>query len=352
MTEDFFSNEEFRQKLEVEYLKFKSLYEKLVDEVLYILGEELEKQEIKFHSLTHRKDKIKSFESFYAKVKRKQYREKQFELIEDIAGVRIICLYRHDLERIGNLIQKCFIVNKVDTSRTRTEVTFGYSSDHYVVKISENCKGARYDNIRELPCEIQVRTILMDAWASVSHHLDYKQELDIPFETRNDFNALSGLFYVADTHFELFERGINEARAKMQRKAEKGQFDYNQAINLDNLIAFLKLKFPTRQGSNAEDYSLLNKELGDFGYKNFVKLDEKINKASKVFSEFETELDQYFVNENPSLYKSGDFCPTDVGMVRYSLNLTDTSYWKGRPHHNKGVIDIVEKYRKLLLENV
>ena len=142
MTEDFFSTEEFKQKLEFEYSKLKPLYEKMVDEVLYILGEALGKEDVKFHSLTARKNKIKTFESFYGKVKRKQYREKQFELIEDIAGVRIICLYRHDLERIGNIIHKCFVVTKVDTSRTRTELTFGYSSDHYIVKISENCKGA------------------------------------------------------------------------------------------------------------------------------------------------------------------------------------------------------------------
>ena len=190
----------------------------------------------------------------------------------------------------------------------------------------------------------------MDAWASVSHHLDYKQELDIPFETRNDFNALAGLFYVADTHFELFEKGINEARAKMQRKAEKGQFDLNQSINLDSLTSFLKFKFPNRKSSSSsEDYSLLNKELDNFGYKTFVKLDERINNASKVFSEFEKEVGQYLLRKFPQRFKQESFSPVDVGMVRYSLNLTDDAYWNRKPHHDKGITDITEKYREKFL---
>jgi len=44
----------------------------------------------------------------------------------------------------------------------------------------------------------------MDAWATVSHYLDYKTDADVPLGLRKDFQALSGLFYLADTHFEMF----------------------------------------------------------------------------------------------------------------------------------------------------
>ena len=64
--------------------------------------------------------------------------------------------------------------------------------------------GPRYDNIAVLPFEIQVRTIAMDAWANVSHHLDYKSDKDVPAELRKDFYALSGLFYLALPASRLF----------------------------------------------------------------------------------------------------------------------------------------------------
>jgi putative GTP pyrophosphokinase len=63
--------------------------------------------------------------------------------------------------------------------------------------------GPRYDPLKHLRFEVQVRTIVMDAGAAVSHHLDYKGGTSVPSELRKDFYALSGLFYVADQHFEV-----------------------------------------------------------------------------------------------------------------------------------------------------
>ena len=33
----------------------------------------------------------------------------------------------------------------------------------------------------------------------------------MPSDLRTDFNALAGLFYVVDTHFELFKKVVKEA---------------------------------------------------------------------------------------------------------------------------------------------
>lgn len=345
MTEDHISTEDFKQKLEREYLQSKKLYEKLVDEVLYSLSEALEKSQMKYHSLTCRKTKIKAFDSFYEKVKRNQVRERQFEVITDIAAVRIICLYRSDLEKIGEIISANFSIVRSDTSQTRTDTPFGYSSDHYIVKIPEECKGVRYDDIRNIPCEIQVRTILMDAWASVSHHLDYKQELDIPSETRIDFKALAGLFYVADTHFEFFKKGVEGARARLVEKAQKGIFDVNQAINLDSLIAYLRYKLPRRVKTDSAFYSSLSSDLRKFGYQNLVQLDSKVDAALHVFDEYENEISANAVKE----MKIKGLHLTDVGVIRHVLDLMDDEFWETRRKGwQKGHVAIVEKYQQRL----
>ena len=316
MSEDLFLSPNLKNKLKREYEELKSLYEGLVNEVLYILRDCITKNEIKIHSLAPRETIIKTFESLCEKVVRKQIKNNHFEAIEDIAGVRVICLYRSDLERLANVILENFYYIRSNTSRTRSETPFGYSSNHYIVRLPKECKGPRYNKIKDLKCEIQVRTILMDAWASVSHHLDYKQQIDIPRELRTDFEALAGLFYVADTHFELFKEGIEESRAKLIETVKQDMFDLDQEINLDSLTAYLKLKFPERKIKSVE--SDIISELREYGYINIRQLDDKFNIASHVLKQLE-KLTFGYRKWRPRWAPSG--------LIRQCLTLTDDTYF-------------------------
>jgi putative GTP pyrophosphokinase len=154
----------------------KESYSQLIDEVKYILEKALEKTRTKINNIEFR---LKDFDSFYAKIIRKDYGGAPFDLIEDIAGIRIICLYRSDLEKIEDVIKKNFRVLSSKTIRD-TPLTFGYLSDHYIVCIPDKYTGIRYDSIKCLKCEIQVRTVSMHAWATVSHQLDYKLKPTFP----------------------------------------------------------------------------------------------------------------------------------------------------------------------------
>ena len=335
MSEDYFLSERFKNKLKMKYEELSGLYCRLVDEVLYILRESIKKSKIRIHSLTPRETKIKTFESFYDKVIRKQIRNKQFEAIEDIAGIRVICLYRSDLERLGSIISKNFDMIRVDTSRTRTETPFGYMSDHYIVKLPKECKGARYDSIKNLKCEIQVHTILMDAWASVSHHLDYKRQVDIPSELRTDFNSLVGLFYVADTHFELFKDGIEKARMNLIKTVETGEFNLDQEINLDSLTAYLKWKLPEREIKSVS--SEIVSELREFGYENMSQLDDKISVVLPILKEYEMEI-----------FNQKKWEPRWLpdGLVRMCLDVTDDEHFKRALPSD--IRNVVKKYRAKL----
>lgn len=315
---DFVAVEDLKKQLKTEYEERTPLYQDLVKEVLFTLATALEKAKIKVHSLADRETVTKTFESFFDKVVRKEIMTNYFEAVEDIAGVRVICLYRSDLEQLKKLIHASFQVIESDTSRTRTDAPFGYESDHYIVKLSKECKGPRYDDVKNLKCEIQIRTILMDAWASVSHHLDYKQKVDIPQDLRVDFNALTGLFYVADTHFEMFKEGVIKAREDLWTTIQKGGFDLDQKINLDTLTAYLKWKFPERKITRILDSPIV-KELIDCGYENFQKLNETMNLVLPMLKEYETR------RSNLSKW-SPVWAPS--GLLRGVLDLTHESYFK------------------------
>jgi len=331
-----------RTELSSKYSKNISLYKQLIEEICFVLEKTLRKEGIEIHNMQHR---LKDFDSFYDKIIRYKITDDPFERINDIAGVRIVCLYRKDLERVREVISKEFDIIESDIkTKAYKETEFGYMSDHYLVRLSKRCKGPRYDEIKLLKCEIQVRTILMDAWDSISHHLDYKQAIDIPSQLRKDFFALCGLFYVADTHFEMFRDSVEELKKQLNESVERDQFDLKQEMNLDTLIAYLRWKLPNRKQTDIKSRSELLSELEITGYSQFKKLDEALNTCIRV-----VEIDE---KEHPPKKKVGKkLVPTkytDVGIVRDCLEIFDHAYFRSKfgswPERAKQI----EKYRAMI----
>lgn len=166
----------------------------LETEAKYVVSKALEATDIKLHSITSR---TKELPSFLDKIQRLDARN-PFDEIRDIVGLRVICLFLSDIDRIAQIIRDSFSVLSEDNKIEGSEVSsFGYMSVHFIAIMKEEYVGPRYDPVAKLPFEIQIRTIAMDAWANVSHYLEYKSETDVPSELKRDFYALSGLFYVA-----------------------------------------------------------------------------------------------------------------------------------------------------------
>jgi putative GTP pyrophosphokinase len=277
-------------------------YQRLKDEIQYILKRELEAQQIPYHSLEGR---IKTFDSFIDKARR-QEQDKPFETIYDICGVRIICLFLSDIERIGRIIESNFVIHKKDDKiSNKPEEAFGYLSIHYVGSLSDSCSGPRYNDLKGLNFEIQLRTIAMHAWSTISHYLDYKSPHAIPSHLRKDFNALSALFYVADSHFELFFRSSQEAKKIAEEKAQDFAKIEEEEINLDTLTAYLHNKYPDREHANASQVSELVESLVAGGY-NYISQLESVLKRS------ESDLKEYEKNK-PDIHL------WDIGAVRISL---------------------------------
>ncbi len=299
-----------KEEIEKEYEKLKPFYKALLKEIRFILVNRLKNSEIRIHNVTTR---VKNFNSLYEKIIRKKIEEDPFEAINDIAALRVICLYRDDLEKIREIIAKNFKIIKASVSRVRSEKHFGYMSDHYVVNLHKKYRGPRYDEIKRLKCEIQVRTILMHAWASVSHHLDYKKNIDIPKSLRKDFAALSGLFYVADSHFESLRKGIEKVRSKLIESADQDKFDLAQEINLDSLRIYLEWKLPNRKEGNVD--STLLEDIEKVGFNRFTELEERlIEHKSEVERK---EKDQW-----------GQTVLTREDMARLSLGIPRPRYRK------------------------
>ena len=106
-----------------------------------------------------------------------------------------------------------------------------------LVKIPKDClpeKDARFKDLLplegELVCEIQIRTILQDAWAEVEHELIYKTEFS-PFDMplRRKLAAINASLSLADITFQE----IRDYQKKLQKEVEeRRQSFYSMADNL------------------------------------------------------------------------------------------------------------------------
>ena len=286
------------------------IYERLLEEVHFILTCAVADAKIKVHSQGGR---VKELPSALEKIRRKQYTDPESQL-EDIVGYRIVCLFSSDLARLKKIIDEKFAVvrseDKIDGEGD--PATFGYMSDHHICNISADCAGPRYEGIHGIIFEIQCRTILMDAWANVSHYLAYKGNASIPSHLRRDFYALSGLFYVADRHFELF---FGEAMASAQEaisRAASGDID-DDAVNLETVQALFRQMYPDLHHASAASISEFVEEIVPLGYTSIRHLRRTLETVDAIARK-----------ENAKKVSNDKFL--DIGMARTGLRKAHRQY--------------------------
>lgn len=125
----------------------------------------------------HTKARIKSLDSVKAKLSKKGLefsKENAFQYLYDLAGVRLICKYADEVEKLF----LCYKNNPdFEVIRTKDYITNpkpnGYRSFHTVVRKDVATPSGR----QPVYAEIQIRTISMDSWASLEHQLKYKKHI-------------------------------------------------------------------------------------------------------------------------------------------------------------------------------
>jgi putative GTP pyrophosphokinase len=148
------------------------------------------------------KVRIKKFNSYYKKYLNLLKAGQSPPLITDLIGLRVICPFMEDLSLVENLLKENFNVTEVEKKGHYTYKEFGYESTHLLIKIPAGISRERGDTGCEV-VEVQIRTILQDAWAEVEHELTYKTEFN-PFDTpmRRKLAALNASLSLADIVFQ------------------------------------------------------------------------------------------------------------------------------------------------------
>ena len=122
----------------------------------------------------HMECRMKTVDSILEKVRRRDFpmtSEGIRDNVRDVAGIRVICNYIDDVYRLAELImaQDGLKVLKVADYIAKPKEN-GYRSLHIVVEVPVHSD----PQVEGVPVEIQLRTVSMDAWASLEHEMIYK----------------------------------------------------------------------------------------------------------------------------------------------------------------------------------
>jgi ppGpp synthetase/RelA/SpoT-type nucleotidyltranferase len=194
----------------------------------------------------------KRFSSFAEKMARKAERYSSLNIgPTDLCGARVITDTSEETEKICALIRDNFRVDEENSLDARSRLSpdeFGYLSFHYVVQL----KGIELFGVDVPPetamrigllerasvgrgkCEIQVRTLLQHAYASIAHDRLYKTSLLVRDSLKREMARTAALLEEGDAAFGNCVRALSSYRVHygtyMSRERLKEETEILQGV--------------------------------------------------------------------------------------------------------------------------
>ena len=138
------------------------------------------------------------------------------EKIEDIAGIRIICQFVEDIERVVEIIRKrSDMIIKKEKDYISNSKESGYRSYHVIVYYTVQT----INGPKNLEVEIQIRTLAMNFWAIIEHSLQYKYKENMPDEVRGRLLRAAKAVDALDMEMSSVRDEIMDAQNSNRRKA-------------------------------------------------------------------------------------------------------------------------------------
>ena len=205
--------------------QIKSIYEKTQtarDHITRELTGAVEKAVHILHSRPMVTGRPKEFESYYKKyLKLIKESPGAGPVITDIVALRVICPFLEDQIAVEKLIREQFDVIELDRKGAHFSFKeFGYESVHLLIKIPAALT-EKYGDCGTNAAEVQIRTILQDAWAEVEHELVYKNEFtpfDDPMKRR--LAAVNASLSLADSIFQEIRTYQQQLNSQLGKRRE------------------------------------------------------------------------------------------------------------------------------------
>lgn len=218
----------------VSFLNEKVRYKKLAEYIVHLIRDDPSSPKESLHTIIyHIKDELriiekidkqnKELENGVPPITEKNYRTR----VDDLLGVRIVCLRLSDIGKVeaylGFLseekilrfvkgpIQKRSFILPIDPGESISDgigLSYsGYSSIHYQVELGENSDAP--SGLENLQFELQLRTILEEAWGEIDHKYRYvrsRSGVALPEYIHTGFYNFSAYLQVAALQAEYLCR--------------------------------------------------------------------------------------------------------------------------------------------------
>ena len=204
------------QKMVDDFFTIQCRYSAAMREIqtkLEILDDEFQMQHQR-NPIHHMQCRIKSIQSMMEKLHRKNHAvsmESAVENLSDIAGIRVICSYVHDVYTVARLLTSQDDVNLIEMrDYIREPKENGNRSLHLIVEVPVFLQAGR----QNVPVEVQIRTIAMDFWASLEHTMRYKAQGIVPDEISRELQQAGTDVAALDRRMQAIHDKIEALSAK------------------------------------------------------------------------------------------------------------------------------------------
>ncbi len=174
---------------------------------------------------------LKKIQRIQQKIKERQEKQKKegkratysIRNIGDIIGIRLICVYPSDVDVVRDYIRskdgkKLNIVEDREVKKKS-----GYRAHHFTVKHPDS-------TLVTIKCEIQVVTILFEAWSFKEHRLIYEKETEVKEAHGKRSELLSDALAVLDRQTEVLAEEIEEELVEEERKKAATRLDFMKKL--------------------------------------------------------------------------------------------------------------------------
>ncbi|MGN1318319.1 MAG: GTP pyrophosphokinase family protein [Lachnospirales bacterium] len=156
--------------------------------------------------------RVKTVASIIEKANRRRIPlDKALVQLEDIVGIRIICRFVQDIDKVVQIIrgrsaydmkilQEEDYINNVKAS--------GYRSYHITIEYPI----IQFSKVINIKCEIQIRTLAMNFWATIEHSMRYKFNGKVPDDIKNRLISCSEAAFNLDKEMSKIRQDLFEAR--------------------------------------------------------------------------------------------------------------------------------------------
>ena len=111
--------------------------------------------------------------------------------------------------------------------------SFGYNSLHYICYLREG-------DLKDIPFELQMRTILQHAWSAMEHDIGYKASVELPDEYLRQFSRLAGMLELADDEFSRIRTTMTNYSREIQALVESGRLE-EVPLNTETFRKYLNM---------------------------------------------------------------------------------------------------------------